>query len=298
MGVLLELVMGNKINNKKLLTTQSSGPFPQLTWRQRRLISDGMGEKMKKLKILLLALLGLCIFAVSTIVANNAIPLIVLIERDPWLMVIGSDSPSFVLYDDGTLIFLKTLESGKKEYLYVSLDNGSLQKIVKELAPPSDFLKLKDDYSLSDWTDQPTQEFIINLINFKKKVTVYGNLRNDEETRKKAPEPILELFDKIIGYHNKNAQKWLPSKIEVMVWPYEYAPDESIIWPSDWPDLNDKATKKIGDSYSLFLDSSKFNNLLEFLKTRKEKGAVEINNKKWAVSYRFPFPAEEKWMNP
>lgn len=32
-------------------------------------------------------------------------PLIVLVETDPWLMAIGSDSPRFALYDDGLVIY-------------------------------------------------------------------------------------------------------------------------------------------------------------------------------------------------
>jgi hypothetical protein len=31
-------------------------------------------------------------------------PLAVMLETDPWPMVIGSDTPSFVLYEDGQLI--------------------------------------------------------------------------------------------------------------------------------------------------------------------------------------------------
>ena len=84
---------------------------------------------MKKLKILFFTIFGFCILSTYVMAANNPTPLIVLIERDPWLMVIGSDSPSFALYDDGTLIYLKTFESGKKEYFYVSLDNDSYYHI-------------------------------------------------------------------------------------------------------------------------------------------------------------------------
>lgn len=250
---------------------------------------------MRKILIFALVIMLLPLFAMA---GDNPKPLIVLIERNPWLMVIGSDSPSFVLYDNGTLIFLKAVESGKREYFHVSLDNDSLKGTVKELTPSGDFLKLNDNYRLSNLTDKPTEEFIMDLADFKKKVAVYGDLRSDEKVRKNTPKAIMDLFNKIIGYENKKAQKWLPPKIEVMIWPYEYAPDKSIVWPAGWPDLNDKTTKKRGDSYSIFLDSSKFDSFIEFLKTRNEKGAVEINNKKWAVSYRFPFPSEEKWMNP
>ena len=38
---------------------------------------------------------------------NNRLPLVVLIETNPWLWVLGSDSPIFALYDDGLVIFTK-----------------------------------------------------------------------------------------------------------------------------------------------------------------------------------------------
>lgn len=33
----------------------------------------------------------------------------------------------------------------------------------------------------------------------------------------------------------------------------------------------------------------------EFLMSRKPKGAVEIGDKKWAVSVRYTFPSEPTW---
>jgi hypothetical protein len=51
---------------------------------------------------------------------------------------------------------------------------------------------------------------------------------------------------------------WLPRHVEVMFWPYEYAPDEAIIWPRDWPGLRSKGTKTRGEgSYSVYLPSAK-----------------------------------------
>jgi len=34
-------------------------------------------------------------------------PIVVLIETDPWLMVIGSDVPTFALYESGQIIYKK-----------------------------------------------------------------------------------------------------------------------------------------------------------------------------------------------
>ena len=51
-----------------------------------------------------------------------------------------------------------------------------------------------------------------------------------------------------------------------------------------------------GDSYSIFMPGKELPKLLDFLKTRKEKGAVEIDGKKWAVSFRYTFPSEPVWL--
>ena len=92
-----------------------------------------------------------------------------------------------------------------------------------------------------------------------------------------------------------DSQEWTPHYLEVMVWPYEYAPDTSIVWPKDWPGLNSKRSFKREDSYSIFLDGSVLPELQKFLRKEKEKGAVEIDGKKWAVSFRSVFPSEPVW---
>ena len=83
--------------------------------------------------------------------------------------------------------------------------------------------------------------------------------------------------------------------MEVIIWGYDYAPDESIYWPKDRPGLESPSTLKRRDAYSIFIPGKELPKLREFLKTRKEKGAVEIGGKKWAVSIRYTFPNEPIW---
>src|SRR5215813_12584096 len=49
------------------------------------------------------------------------------------------------------------------------------------------------------------------------------------------------------------------------------------------------------ESYSIFLAGNLLPQLRSFLATRRTKGAVEVNGKKWAASYRFVFPSEPMW---
>lgn len=222
---------------------------------------------------------------VSSIVRANEI-LISLYEYDPWKMVVGSDSPTFILYEDGTAIFW---DAKQKQYQYTQLDNTG---VVKEMGELGNLGSLESDYSLSNWTDQPTQVISFKLGNDVKTISIYGNLRKQKEVREKAPTLLLSKFDQFIHYSKSEAKIWKPEYLEVMIWPYEYAPEKSIIWPEKWPDINSGSARKRGDSYSIYLPYDEYENFKAFIATRNEKGAVEINGKKWAVSTRIPFPHE------
>ena len=50
-------------------------------------------------------------------------------------------------------------------------------------------------------------------------------------------------------------------------------------------------------SYSLYLPASELEPLRKFLASRREKQAILIDGKKWAVSCRLPFPRESEWMS-
>lgn len=47
-----------------------------------------------------------------------------------------------------------------------------------------------------------------------------------------------------------------------------------------------------------YLPSTSLAQLRAFLKRRSDKGAVEIDGRKWSASIRFPFPQEQLWMAP
>jgi len=209
-----------------------------------------------------------------------------LIEYNPWAMVIGSDTPTLAVYEDGSVIFVKK-ESEEKYGLYttsIDLDGHFIQSIT-----PENLGDLKESYTLSDWTDQPTNLFVWK----EKHVAIYGNMN---EVKEKLPKGMWEVYSAIKSFDSSDAKEWLPDYIEVMLWPYEYAPDESIVWPDGWPDLEHATTKKRSkDSFSIYLPSEHFDELKSLLKTRKQKGALLISGKKMAVSYRFPFPHDKLW---
>lgn len=219
-------------------------------------------------------------------------PLVVLRESDPWLAVIGSDSPAFALYADGTAVY--RTESGYKS---VKLDSAAQNALLDSLSL-ADLSRAAGDYSASASTDQPQTDLLVYAGDKPFYISIYGNMTKSD-ARAPMPDAILAAYDILHGFKRAAAQDWLPDKIEVMLWRYDYAPEASIAWPKDWPGLNDPTTRKRrGDQYSLFLRATELGRLRKFLATRHAKGAVLIGGKKWAVSVRLPFAHEELWMPP
>lgn len=218
-------------------------------------------------------------------------PLIVMLTSNPWLMVIGSDSPTFALYSDGSAIF-----QTKTGLVSTKLDQTQQADLVRAFVNP-DLAAIAGGYDAADVTDQPDNRLLVygNKVPFY--ISVYGSL-GDKSVRAKLPTAITEAFDKLRNFQDSKARAWLPDKVEVMVWPYEYAPDRSIVWPQRWPHLKDATTRKRGDSYSIFVPSAELPALTAFLASKKEKAAVEIDGKKFAASVRLPFPHESLWMAP
>lgn len=218
-------------------------------------------------------------------------PLIVMLTSDPWLMVIGSDSPTFALYSDGTAIFRTNegLESTK-------LDQTQKADLLRAFENPN-LAALAGGYDAASATDQPDNLLLVYREKLPFYISVYGSL-DDNSVRSKLPKAITDAFDKLRHFQAPSARTWLPDRVEVMVWPYEYAPDQSIVWPQRWPNLADANTRKRGDSYSIFIPSAELPALKAFLASRTEKAAVEIDGRKFAASVRLPFPHESLWMAP
>ncbi len=214
-------------------------------------------------------------------------PLIVLTETNPWLMVIGSDVASFVLYEKGQIIY-KQIENKKLKVFEIDLSSEELNDAIKSLEISDEIYKLEENIEASDWTDQPSNILELN-INQLKKVSVYGRL-NDDECRQKTPKSFLSVYDNIKKYKNTKAKEWIPHKIEIMFWDYNYAPNKRK-WIKGFPDLNSPTTIKFdNDSFSVFIGNKDLEQFKKYYKSMGEKEAVEINGRKMAISYRMPFP--------
>ena len=221
---------------------------------------------------------------------NNAYgkPLVVLTITDPWLMVIGSDVPSFAVYENGSVI-CKKIEDRRARYYEGKIDKEKQQHILEALKITDTLKRLPDRIKASNWTDQPDNELIINIDSVKM-IDVYGNLKGSD-ARAKTPKAYLAAYDAIMDFKIDNAKEWMPDSVEVMLTGYSYAPEKSATWPANWPGLKDPNTVIRGDDlYSIYLDKKYFADFIKLTSSLKEKQAVEIDGKKFSLSYRLPFP--------
>ena len=169
---------------------------------------------------------------------------ILLYEHNPWAMVIGSDSPSFALYDDGLLIFTRTNQEGRPEYASLTLSGKELEDFLASL-PVKEFNELRHEYELDLRTDQPTTVLSVGDRRGLKSVRVYGNLQRSMKADD--PQAFMEIYRKLKSFEDARARRWMPEKIELMIWPYESASDP-LAWPKGWPDTAHPSTKKKGTS--------------------------------------------------
>jgi hypothetical protein len=261
---------------------------------------------MKHFITLFLSLASLNLFSAEFDPFAGPKPVAVLIQTDPWAAVIGSDRPLVAIYEDGTVIFLNRSTSSAS-YHQKDLSATEFSDLKKRLAPTVDLKELKHFYNLlPDITDQPEALFFIRDGERELATRVYGlraegkelpayPVLPDKRKRGAVPEQLIELHKFLCGIDYPDSKEWIPRYLEVMIWPYVYAPEAPITWPNDWPGLDSKRSLKRGDSYSIFLDGGLLPELQKFLRTRREKGAVEIGGKKWAVSFRAVFPGEPVW---
>jgi len=231
-------------------------------------------------------------------------PLVALTIKDPWLMAIGSDSPKFALYSNGLVIMERPHATWQNRYEADSLTSSALDSLVKALDISPAFFELNDYYDAVNncdpdgrcrrVTDLPTYVLYVRQGARSKTVTVYG-LGFDSSSP--GPAPVTTILDRIGTYKAQDPQPWVPPFVELMLWPFEYARDKTVLWPHTWPSLDDSLTLRRGpEQVSIFLPRSRFPEVVAFLRALRETQAVALNEHKWTVSLRYPFAGEAHWV--
>ncbi|MEQ8188624.1 MAG: hypothetical protein ABRQ39_11700 [Candidatus Eremiobacterota bacterium] len=232
-------------------------------------------------------LLLLVISFITPSFASERQPLVVLMEKDPFFKIMGANSATFALYDDGLVIYKKEKDS----YLSAILSEKEKNDFIASLDGEKN-LKEFHLYCEAVTIDDKVENTIYLFKDGQRETArLYANLRSDEKARNHAPKAFLNMFDKIISYNNSKATEWEPAKFQVILMPF--GDEKGTPWPEGWPDLKSPETVKKGVSYRLYLDFKYFKELKNLT---GESSVFVINGKTLHAFYRFPFPCEEKWI--
>ena len=105
---------------------------------------------------------------------EGAQPLAILIQSDPWAMVIGSDTPRVAIYDDGQVIFPKKVKD-RLIYHEVKLNKAELDKVRERIKPVLALKDLKPSYDIKpNVTDQLEAMFYFHDGKREVATSVYG----------------------------------------------------------------------------------------------------------------------------
>src|SRR5688500_11948463 len=101
-------------------------------------------------------------------------PLLVFIQTDPWRMVIGSDTPRVVVYENGHTVFVKRVDE-RLEYHHLTLTKEQLADVIGRTKPLFAVDDLKPHYNVRpNATDQPEARFYLRSGDRQIAVSVYG----------------------------------------------------------------------------------------------------------------------------
>jgi hypothetical protein len=232
-------------------------------------------------------------------------PIAVLIESNPWAMVIGADTPRIAIYENGEVIFAKKINN-TLAYHRIAFDEAGFAVLRQQMQSVMALKTLKVNYDIANMTSQPEAMFYLRNGAHDATTAVYGLTCAGQKypvwttlpghaKPEEPPNELLQFHKRLCEFDAPNSEPWTPKYVEAMLWGYAYAPDPSIQWPKEWPSLNSDRALKRNEAYSIFLDGVLLPKLEQFLATRKEKGAIELDGKKWAVAYRHTFPGEPTW---
>ncbi len=222
---------------------------------------------------------------------EDAKPLVMLTVFDPWNPVLSSDSPTFVAYETGQVIY----RSGEADdqysgYMTVTLGEDALAALLDEINVGA-IAELQDYYDLALMTDQPIQTFTVRSDHGSlTDVGVYGSLEHDADVRAAAPEMLVAAFDFMTSYDNPDAEPWTPEKIEVILWPWDTS--GAVDWPEAWPQLDSPFAVPRESVTSIYLDYAELDDLRALM---EGADAVRLDGATYALSTRIPFPHEVVW---
>ena len=108
-------------------------------------------------------------------------------------------------------------------------------------------------------------------------------------------KPFTIAFDLIRRFDNPAEHEWLPDEVVVSFRPYNHR-GKPAEWPAALLGEFDPTRLAMGDSFSLYIDKSHFDELSQFFSRLKPSQPIGMNGKKWAIDSSYIYPSEREWM--
>ena len=227
-------------------------------------------------------------------------PIAALIQTDPWATVIAREVPRIVVYQDGSVIFLKHSKTGTN-YHSAKLSPPQLAEFETHLKPVTDVKRWLPLYNLEPiHTDQPEISFYVRTAKRQVVTRVYGLTQTtptEGAPTNKVPQPLLVLHKYLDSLDYPDSKPWTQAHVEVLLWPYQYKSNNAIKWPPAWPALDSDHALRRGSTYSIFFAGDALADLENFERIRKDSAGIEIGGKKWDMAFRRVLPSQPVWLN-
>ena len=215
----------------------------------------------------------------------------------------GFERPLFLAFSDGTVLFPRERTNGiPSQYSVIHLTPTGVDSVLSAIGAGDSLSDLDSLYDFAPGTsDQHSFFAVVQLASGSRLIQIRSGLSDSLRLRADVPRAFARVYSNVMSFTAPRAEAWTPDSIVISIWPYEYAPDDPpVAWPARWPGLADarwrrRADDVVGDIRSVRLPFRETALLDSLLKARREKQAVGISGKKWAVDYRWIFPHDSSW---
>ncbi len=221
-------------------------------------------------------------------------PILVVLQTQPWGMVVEGETPAYVLYQNGLFVFQDHSAKDILRYRASQLpanDMESLLNLFRETVPVGGF---KARYDLAPWkiTDQPELRVFFRTKEQTMVTRLYAwtlegpsitssmvremERLEPESSKSDRPEPVLpgqlgKVFNRLREVSGRPSQVWVPLYMEAVLWPFPHAKGKGMPWPTDLPQPGSKFVRVFPHRISAYVDQKDPEKLLRFFETTSYK---------------------------
>ncbi|MCU0448612.1 MAG: hypothetical protein MUC97_02050 [Bernardetiaceae bacterium] len=180
------------------------------------------------------------------------------------------------------------------QYFQVKLASVALEQLKQQFAITDSLRQLPPYQATVHVTDQPTTILFLHFDTLQR-IAVYGHgARPGPPGAPPHPlTPFFRAYERLANYQNAQATPWFPDTFEVLAIDYSHSSEERPPqWKKRWNDLRSPTTIQRNEQlYSIYLDKKEWPAFLKlFREIEEDSQVVEINGRKFSLSYRWPFP--------